>query len=340
MKKIIMALLISFVAYQTTQTIDPSSLKDQQEIYSFYQGGMYNPDVPGNGTFETIAKVSLNADGNKITVANGKTYLLTASTTATKIGYVESKYVYVDKSKYITGVSVEVEDLELILDNWTANQVHNACWAGNEFLQTYPTLEDGFIVLVGTNKAGNKNGYDSVYSTLSVPLFYYTLYSPVYGTELFINQPNLTDAQQIYSFNATGMYSPLIQSNATFKPIATVIPNADGSKYTILDGKTYTLPTTLTSADTNASIIGYVESEYVTGASLEDIRLLVAGNEYSLIWSAAPGSSFLQTYPTLNNGYLALLGTNKAGQPNGKTAEGTWNYTLYAPVYGKEIAAA
>jgi len=108
MKKIIITLLMSFVVYQNLQSIDPAYLTAGQKIYSFNEFGMYNALIPSNATFQEIATVSVDASGNKTTIWNGKNYTLTASTTAIKIGYVESQYV--TNALILTNVRPLVDD--------------------------------------------------------------------------------------------------------------------------------------------------------------------------------------------------------------------------------------
>ena len=181
-KKILTVLLAIFSAHQTTLTIDPLLLKDQQEVYSFNNTGMYNPLIASNATFKTIGTISVDAaSGNKTLMIDSKNYLLTADKNATVLGCVESKYSSIssiDKLKSIMGDSeynllYTTEGFGSVLTGGTLAGLNTGA-----MLQTYTTAEGGYIAFLGKNKNGSQNGDTVTYSGES----YYTLYSPVYGT--------------------------------------------------------------------------------------------------------------------------------------------------------------
>jgi hypothetical protein len=174
-------LLLSFALHQTTATIDPSKLTDGQEIYSFDDGGMYNALISSNETFQPIGNVSIDAASGNTTTINNKKYLLTADTSATKLGYVESTYASITDLSELQSIMGDDEYSLLSSTEGFAS----VCTGGGLFgvnigsmLQTYTTVEGGYIALLGTNKAGQQNGDTGINSGKS----YYTLYSPVYGT--------------------------------------------------------------------------------------------------------------------------------------------------------------
>ena len=181
-KNALAMLLAIFAVYQTTVTIDPSKLTNAQEIYSFDGGGMYNALISSNLTFQLIGNVSIDAaSGNKTATINNKKYLLTADTSATKLGYVESTYASITALSQLQSIMGD-DEYSLLQSTEVFGSV---CTGGGLFgvnigsmLQTYTTVEGGYIALLGKNKAGQQNGDTGINSGKS----YYTLYSPVYGT--------------------------------------------------------------------------------------------------------------------------------------------------------------
>ena len=180
-------LLLSFALHQTMVTIDPSKLTDGQEVYSFDGGGMYNALISTNSTFQPIGTISEDASAdvtvspNKTVTIDSKKYLLTADTSATKLGYVESKYASISALSQLKSIMGD-DEYNLL---YTTEGFGSVCTGGNfggvnvgAMLQTYTTAEGGYIALLGKNKAGQQNGDTGTNSGKS----YYTLYSPVYGT--------------------------------------------------------------------------------------------------------------------------------------------------------------
>jgi hypothetical protein len=219
MKKIFIALLISFIGSQNlpdAQQINLSFLTAGKNIFSFYSGGMYNPWDTINSTFQKVAIVSVDTLGNKITTYNGKNYMLiteiftvditnqqinTSSgktykiitdssnslnidNSALKIGYVEEYYT----DQLLQTVESLALESTTIFNNNPILIKNSASWGANDFLQTYPTNEGGYVVLLGTNSEGKTNNVDYSSDVLTGVIkrdnVNFTLYRPVYGVEV------------------------------------------------------------------------------------------------------------------------------------------------------------
>jgi hypothetical protein len=141
--------------------------------------------------------------------------------------------------------------------------------------------------------------------------------------------------QQLYSFNPLGL-NDSTGIFATFIETTNTVTAVNGLFGVIMENTFYNL-----TSDTSQKFLGYVEAQYVTLNQYEAAAKLVISSSlispahdfYTLFSTGA----WVQTYPTQEGGYLQPIGTNKAGQQNGKiTVDGVpmLNCTIYVPLYG------
>jgi hypothetical protein len=148
-----------------------------------------------------------------------------------------------------------------------------------------------------------------------------------------IHLTKVSAGSKIYQYNKFGLVN---SATETFADTGMVIIEISGNKYTAKNSQIYKL------SESGGDFLGYVEYEYKTSQTQFEAAALI-NNEglwptpAQLFYDSYGIASFLQSYATINGGYLVPLGINHAGQQNGKNSDGTINFTLYEKIHGDLI---